>query len=138
MQSFQIRRIIRLHPVRERVAQVHQGLTQGTDFPVEHRLYFGRIPVAEDNVINTVIAVQDGVMATSGWHVCLEPMADIAESAYIRRDDTFITAVPAQNLALHIPLWFPKVFQARCKVIHLVQLDQLFPELPAETPRIGG
>ncbi|MNZ62040.1 hypothetical protein D3C78_801530 [compost metagenome] len=125
-------RIIGFDPVGEGVAQVHQRIAQGGQFPVEHADDLHRVVRVEDDVVEAVVVMHDAGGRVVGRHLVVEPGFHRLPLWRIGGQGLLVAIAPAFDLARHVAFGLAEVTQAVGVVVDLVQFDEFVDEALAQ------
>ncbi|MNZ69755.1 hypothetical protein D3C78_880660 [compost metagenome] len=124
-------------PVGEGVAQVHQRIAQGGQFPVQHADDLHRVVRIQDHIVEAVVVVDDARRRVVGGHFVVEPGLDRLPLWRVRGQGFFITVAPALDLPGDIAFRLAQVGQAAGRVVDTVQFNQLVDEALAQRPGVA-
>src|SRR3990167_3052413 len=127
-----------LDPVGKGVAQIHQRVADGGQFPVQHADDLHRVLWVEDHVIEAVVVVHDGRLGVGGRHLVFQPGLDRLPQRCVRGQGLLVARAPATDLALYIAFRFAQVAETAGGVVDVVQLDHLVDEALAQLAGLVG
>lgn len=116
-----------VNPVSERDAQIHQRVSDGGHFPVQHADDFGDVIGVEHEVVVFVIAVHER-WRWRGRYVFLEPIDVADDLGDVVGLGAGIAVRPAVHLAAQIPFRLAQAAHAYLFIVQAVQLGQVFYE----------
>ncbi|CRS20361.1 hypothetical protein PAERUG_P48_London_17_VIM_2_01_13_05483 [Pseudomonas aeruginosa] len=125
-------RVAGFHPVGEGIAEVHQRIAEGGQFPVQHADDLHRVFRVEDHVVEAVVVVHDARLVVIGRLLVLEPGLDRFPERRVGGQGLLVAVGPAGDLALHVAVRSAQVGQSAGGVVDVVQFDELVDEALAQ------
>src|SRR5687768_10433062 len=110
--------VARLDPIRQRVADIHPGVAEGGELPVENADDAGGVIAVEHDVVESVIVVRHADRLLRG-DVGLEPPHDYRPARHVPRASLAIAFTPALDLPPRIAGAFAEMLEPGGAVVHL-------------------
>ena len=115
-----LRRVVGLHPIGQRRAQIHQRVADGRQFPVQHAHHTEIVGRVEEDVIEPIIVVDERRTAFRR-HVGFQPCDDVLEIRHVGGARIAVAPRPALHLPLDIAFRVAEIAEAEGAVIERVQ-----------------
>ena len=111
------------NPIGQRITQVHQRVTKGCQFPVQHGVNMGNIVRVQHQVIEPeVIVGQADVLFRR--QVAFQPVDDVFTRRHIPGFGFLIARAPATDLPFGVPFSFTQMIETCLFIVNAVQRYQ--------------